>query len=78
MRKRGNTTALGWRSPWTGDEDDPIPWTYHVWFWVYKHSRIVRHWFGLHDWKDARPGPDRWCRCTWCGKHRPFIGGELL
>lgn len=67
MRKRGVTTAFGWRSPWTGDENDPIPWSYHAWFQLYKRSRRLRHAVGLHDW--ASWG-DYGQRCTWCGNYR--------
>lgn len=55
-------TALLIPSPWSGDEHDPVPWTYPVWFQLYRRSRQVRHLVGLHD----RDKP--WKRCTWCGK----------
>ena len=52
-------TALLIPSPWSGDEHDPVPRGYYAWFWLYRTTRIARHWFGLHDWQDRR--------CTWCG-----------
>jgi hypothetical protein len=75
VRKRGDTTALGWRCPWSGDENDPIPWTYHVWFQLYRRSRVVRHWFGWHDWGTWGFAGQR---CSWCGIYRVMIGGENL
>lgn len=56
-------TALLIPSPWSGDENDPIPATYRAWFWLYKTTRRLRHRLGLHDWIGY---PSR--RCSWCGK----------
>lgn len=58
--KAPRTTALLLPCPWSGDEHDPIPASYRWWFRLYRASRIVRHWLGLHDWQAAR--------CTWCGR----------
>lgn len=61
------TTALGIRCPWSGDENDPPDWRYEAWFWLYHHSRVLRHKVGLHDWRKI--GVPVFRRCTWCGKH---------
>jgi hypothetical protein len=55
------TTALGIPCPWSGDEHDPPDWRYAVWFQIYRRSRVVRHWIGLHDGR----------KCSWCGSHYP-------
>jgi hypothetical protein len=55
-------TALLIPSPWSGDERDPVPWTYPGWAWIYKTTRQIRHRLSLHDWIGVR--------CSWCGKQR--------
>ncbi|GGW15726.1 hypothetical protein GCM10018980_52030 [Streptomyces capoamus] len=59
-------TALLIPSPWSGDEFDPAPRSYWVWFWLYKHTRRLRHRLGLHDYEYVYALHGR--RCTWCGK----------
>jgi hypothetical protein len=63
--------VFGWRCPWSGDENDPIPRSYRPWWWLYVWTRRVRHRFGLHDWQVSYPehryGVFRHVRCTWCG-----------
>lgn len=59
-------TALLIPSPWTGDENDPAPYSYRLWFWLYKRTRILRHRLGLHDFQYI-PAL-RAHRCTWCGR----------
>ena len=54
-------TALRIPSPWSGDENDPIPWTYWPWFRLYRTTRRLRHVVGLHD------GDGTSMRCSWCG-----------
>ena len=66
-------TALRIPSPWSGDENDPIPWSYRWWFALYWSTRIIRHWFGLHDRVVWGVDETRW-RCTWCGKVSPAAG----
>jgi hypothetical protein len=62
-------TALLIPSPWSGDEHDPIPWTYPLWFRLYWVTRRLRHLVGLHDWRCAGPTmSNRYC--TWCGRTR--------
>jgi len=56
-------TALLIPSPWSGDEYDPIPWTYRPWYRLYRTTRQVRHLIGLHDF---RPRLDH-RYCDWCG-----------
>lgn len=55
-------TALLIPSPWSGDENDPTPQTYRAWHRLYRTTRRVRHWIGLHDWNSSQT------RCTWCGR----------
>ncbi|MFE2164875.1 hypothetical protein ACFXB3_07345 [Streptomyces sp. NPDC059447] len=57
-------TALRIPCPWSGDEHDPVPRSYHAWFWLYAHTRRLRHKLGLHDYQ-AWGIAGR--RCTWCG-----------
>lgn len=59
-------TALLIPSPWSGDERDPIRWTYRLWFRLYVATRKVRHLLSLHDWH-VSPLHGKG-RCTWCGK----------
>ncbi len=60
------STALLIPCPWSGDEDDPVPRSYHAWFWLYARTRRLRHRIGLHDYEYAPALRAR--RCTWCGK----------
>lgn len=60
------TTALLIPCPWSGDEFGPVPRSYHAWFWLYKHTRRLRHRLGLHDYKYVHALHGR--QCTWCGK----------
>lgn len=62
-------TVFGLPSPWSGDEHDPIPWTYWVWHRAYVTSWRVRHVFGIHDWRPWPAGSSRE-RCDWCGTYR--------
>ena len=58
------TTALG--IPCPGDESDPITWRYRAWYALYRRSRQVMHWFGIHErQRHYSIAP----RCDWCG-HR--------
>ena len=59
-------TALLIPCPWSGDEFDPVPRRYWAWFWLYKHTRRLRHRLGLHDYQYIYALHGR--RCTWCGK----------
>jgi hypothetical protein len=59
-------TALLIPSPWSGDESDRVPRSYFAWYWLYKHTRRLRHCLGLHDYEYV-PVRHR-NRCTWCGK----------
>jgi hypothetical protein len=61
-------TALKISSPWSGDENDPIPHTYRAWYVLYRSTRQIRHWFGLHDSELTRIEDASWLYCTWCGK----------
>jgi hypothetical protein len=65
-------TALGIPCPKnSGLSDDELTLRYRAWFCLYHRSRIVRHWFALHDWQTAWPeGGSPITRCTWCGKYR--------
>ena len=60
------TTALLIPCPWSGDENEEPPRLYWAWMWLYKHTRILRHRVGLHDYKFSYALQGR--RCTWCGK----------
>lgn len=60
------TTALGIPCPWSGDECEPVPRSYHAWFWLYQTTRRLRHRIGLHDWRYSPATKMRYC--TWCGK----------
>lgn len=62
-------TVFGIPRPWSGDEHDPTPWTYWVWFRAYRLVRRSRHLLGLHDWKPSPPGSAAQ-RCDWCGAAR--------
>lgn len=59
-------TALLIPCPWSGDENDSTPLRYWAWFWLYKHTRRLRHKLGLHDYESL--GVINCLRCTWCGK----------
>lgn len=59
-------TALLIPCPWSGDENAPVPYSYRVWIWLYKHTRIARHRLGLHA--DEYVYALRAHRCTWCGR----------
>lgn len=64
-----DATVFGWKSPWSGDDVDPIPWTYRVWVRLYWSTRKAKHWVGWHDWRErlvAQPTE----HCDWCGKGR--------
>ena len=65
MTKR--STVLGWQSPWSGDEADPIPSRYWVWYRVYRWTRQAKHRVGWHDWDPILIGGER---CHWCGAMR--------
>lgn len=61
-------TALLIPCPWSGDEHNPTPWTYWWWFRLYRLVRVVRHCFGLHDWRlICVDEPVPWKHCDWCG-----------
>lgn len=55
--------ALGWTCPWSGDDNDPIPPRYWLWFRLYAWTRRIKHWAQWHDWEASG---QRW-RCHWCG-----------
>lgn len=57
------TTALKIPSPWSGDEFDPVPWTYKYWFRLYVRTRQLRHLFGIHEMPTYNQ-----VMCSWCGK----------
>ena len=65
------TTVLGWSSPWSGDEYDPVPRSYWVWYWLYRRVNGARHRVGVHGWRE-RLYPDGTIGscCDWCGAHR--------
>jgi hypothetical protein len=66
-------TVLLIPSPWSGDERDPIPWTYHRWFWLYCTLRRARHQLGIHDWEERQvceAGSKPYQHCDWCGANR--------
>jgi len=58
-------TVLGWRPPGSGEGDRP--WTYSVWYWLYRRTRFAKHKIGWHDWDPMPLGGD-WCH--WCGAKR--------
>jgi hypothetical protein len=60
------STALLIPCPWSGDETDPVPRSYHAWIWLYSRTRRLRHRLGLHDYKYVCALGSR--QCTWCGK----------
>lgn len=63
--------VIGWHSPWSGDEHDPIPAAYRVWFPLYRATRRLKHRLGLHDWEPRHPlGGPRSDHCHWCGANR--------
>lgn len=77
MSGRARSTVLGWRCPWSGDERDPIPRSYRLWYRLFRSTRIVKHLLGWHDWREppavdyGHPfGVARWSRCDWCGAVR--------
>jgi hypothetical protein len=63
------TTVLGWASPWSGDDNDPKPWTYRIWVRAHWTDMRLRHRLGFHAW---RPFPlvQDGQRCDWCGARR--------
>jgi hypothetical protein len=63
------STALLIPSPWSGDERDPIPRSYHLWIRLYRTVRKVRHAVGMHDWRPWGPQMNH-RRCDWCGASR--------
>ncbi len=63
-------SVLGWRSPWSGDEADPIPRRYWLWYRLYRWTRKVKHWIGWHDWRDRRIADQHSQHCDWCGANR--------
>lgn len=65
------TTVFGVRSPWSGDERDPIPWTYRaLWFPTYRATRRIRHRLHMHDWRPLPIDGGRTKHCDWCGARR--------
>lgn len=60
-------------SPWSGDEADPIPLSYRIWWLAYVTTRQIRHWLPIvmHDWEPL-PEPNQFFdkRCAWCGIHQ--------
>lgn len=62
------TTVLGWRSPWSGDDNDPRPWTYRIWVRAHWADMRLRHRLGFHAWRPFPLGDG--ARCDWCGARR--------
>lgn len=60
-------TALLIPCPWSGDANDPMPRAYPLWSWLYRTTRALRHWLGLHDWRHVLID-DHMRYCTWCGR----------
>lgn len=69
LRSRERLTALLIPCPWSGDESDPIGWTYRAWYRLYRTSRVARHKLGLHDWRYP-PAFSGGRHCTWCGNRQ--------
>lgn len=72
LRRRVPQPSIwGWRSPWSGDEREPIPRSY--WWWYRLHVFNQQFWHLLRACK-WRPywGPHGrvFYRCDWCGRIR--------
>jgi hypothetical protein len=72
--------VLGWRCPWSGDDNDPIPRRYWIWYRLYRWANVARHWGGWHQWAaygmvdhagDQVYAQRRW-HCEWCGANRTW------
>ena len=68
-----------WSCPWSGDEADPPPRRYWVWYRLYRWTRTAKHWVGWHDWHTVgvvdHPDPvyvQRHRHCDWCGANKPM------
>ena len=60
-----------WASPWSGDENDPTPRRYWLWYRLYRWTRTAEHWIDWHDWRTVGVVV-RQRHCDWCGASRPL------
>lgn len=77
------STVLGfWSCPWSGDDNDPIPRRYWLWYWLYRWTSTAKHLVGWHDWRrqggtwaedSPHAAPFR-MHCHWCGRNKPMPG----
>ena len=67
----------GWTCPWSGDENDPAPRSYWIWYWLYRSNQQARHWLGLHEWHEVRVNADpMFYHCDWCGDRRGRLDSQ--
>jgi hypothetical protein len=64
------SAVLGWQCPWSGDENDPIPRRYWLWYRLYRITRQMKHRLGLHDWRPLIGQLAGGRHCSWCGEIR--------
>lgn len=60
----------GWASPWSGDENDPVPASYRWWYRLYVANQRFWHFLRVCDWHRVHPDGDSQLhyRCDWCGR----------